>query len=94
MSSQNYQALPASTLAPAQPVYILRGHAKPIHSLLFLNRNLWLVSGDADGYLIVWTLTTKRPVAVWQAHEGSILGIDTWDSDKLITYVLISLERT
>ncbi|KAJ5782843.1 hypothetical protein N7457_004617 [Penicillium paradoxum] len=60
------------TQAPS-PVYILRGHASPIHALHIYNQNLRLVSGDANGWIIVWDLVTKRPVTAWKAHEGAIL---------------------
>lgn len=60
---------------PATPVYVLRGHASPIHSLNFYGSNSRLISGDADGWVVVWDLTSKRAVATWKAHEGSILGL-------------------
>ncbi|KAJ5397864.1 hypothetical protein N7509_005977 [Penicillium cosmopolitanum] len=62
-----------SQQAAATPVYILRGHAAPIHALYIFSQNLRLVSGDADGWIVVWDLVTKRPVTVWKAHEGAIL---------------------
>ncbi|KAJ5587209.1 uncharacterized protein N7459_002974 [Penicillium hispanicum] len=61
--------------APATPVYILRGHAAPIHALDIFSRNLRLVSGDAEGWIVVWDLVTKRPVTVWKAHEGAVLEV-------------------
>ncbi|KAL3452065.1 WD40-repeat-containing domain protein [Aspergillus insuetus] len=64
-----------STLLPATPTYILRGHATPIHALQIFNKNLRLVSGDADGWIVVWDLVFKRPVAVWKAHEGAVLEV-------------------
>ncbi|KAE8391981.1 Guanine nucleotide binding protein (G protein), beta polypeptide 1-like [Aspergillus alliaceus] len=60
---------------PASPTYILRGHASPIHGLHIFSRNLRIISGDADGWIIVWDLVFKRPVAVWKAHEGAILEV-------------------
>ncbi|KAG0157388.1 hypothetical protein PDIDSM_4573 [Penicillium digitatum] len=59
--------------SPATPKYILRGHASPIHALHIYSRNLRLVSGDANGWIVVWDLVTKRPVTAWKAHEGDIL---------------------
>ncbi|KAL3492798.1 WD40-repeat-containing domain protein [Aspergillus germanicus] len=64
-----------SILPPATPTYILRGHATPIHALQIFNKNLRLVSGDADGWIVVWDLIFKRPVAVWKAHEGAVLEV-------------------
>ncbi|KAL4919846.1 WD40-repeat-containing domain protein [Aspergillus aurantiobrunneus] len=60
---------------PATPIYILRGHAAAIHALHIFNQNLRLVSADADGWIIVWDLIFKRPVAVWKAHEGAVLEV-------------------
>ncbi|EAW12974.1 WD40 repeat domain-containing protein [Aspergillus clavatus NRRL 1] len=60
---------------PATPIYILRGHASPIHALHLFNRNLRLVSADANGWIVVWDLVMKRPVAVWKAHEGAVLEV-------------------
>ncbi|KAJ5321376.1 hypothetical protein N7476_004378 [Penicillium atrosanguineum] len=65
-SSQGQQ--PAAT-----PVYILRGHAAPIHALHVFSQNLRLVSGDAEGWVVIWDIVTKRPVTVWKAHEGAVL---------------------
>ncbi|RDW70911.1 WD40 repeat domain-containing protein [Aspergillus mulundensis] len=60
---------------PATPTFILRGHAAPIHALQIFSQNLRLVSGDADGWIVVWDLIFKRPVAVWKAHEGAVLEV-------------------
>ena len=70
---------------PAIPTYILRGHAAPVHNLLFFNANAFLASADSNGWLIVWSIVSKRPVAVWKAHEGSVNGIKFWTPDRLIT---------
>ena len=60
---------------PATPVYILRGHAAPIHALDIFSHNMRLASGDADGWIVIWDLVTKRPVTVWKAHEGAVLEV-------------------
>ena len=74
-------------LPPAQPTYVLRGHTAAIHSLDFISANTRLLSGDGDGWVVVWDVVTKRPVAVWKAHENAILGMAAWGSDKIITCV-------
>jgi len=73
------------SLPPAQPAYILRGHASQIHSTSFIRSKTQLVTGDAEGWIVVWSLAIKRPVAVWRAHEGAILGAQAWGSERLIT---------
>jgi WD40 repeat protein len=65
---------------PATPIYILRGHAAPIHALHLFNQNLRLISADADGWIVVWDLVMKRPVASWKAHEGAILEVKGFSS--------------
>lgn len=76
------------------PAYVFRGHTAQIHSVGVVRRNTCLVSGDADGWVVVWRLESKRPLAVWQAHEGSILGTAEWGHDKLITCVEPSVSAT
>ncbi|KAI5791982.1 WD40-repeat-containing domain protein [Geopyxis carbonaria] len=62
---------------PPQPVYILRGHSSQIHALAFTLGNTHLLSGDASGFVILWHLASRRPVAVWRAHEGSVLKVES-----------------
>ena len=80
----------ASQPAP-RPKAILRGHKAQVHAAVFIRNNDRLVTGDADGYVVVWDLAIIRPRAVWRAHENSILGIAEWLRDRLITYVKSSI---
>lgn len=73
-------------LPPAQPAFILRGHSAQIHALHFTHGNKRLLTGDADGWVISWNLTYKRPVAVWRAHTSAILGLGSWRPDRVITH--------
>ncbi|KAK4574733.1 Astra associated protein 1 Asa1 [Recurvomyces mirabilis] len=66
-----------------EPTYILRGHSAQIHALHFFADNKYLISGDADGWIIIWDMPIKRPVGVWQAHKGAILGIRSWPLSEL-----------
>ena len=75
----------AGTHSPAIPAYVLRGHASPIHALHFFRANAFLASGDSQGWIVIWSLTSKRAAAVWKAHEGSILGLKDWADDRLVT---------
>ncbi|KAK1051381.1 Astra associated protein 1 Asa1 [Friedmanniomyces endolithicus] len=71
---------------PAQPVYVLRGHTAQVHAVHFLRQNLRLLSGDADGWVVLWKVPIKRAVAVWRAHKGAVLGLESWDDDRIITH--------
>ncbi|KAF2672274.1 WD repeat-containing protein [Microthyrium microscopicum] len=75
-----------TTRPPAQPAYILRGHTAQIHALHFLRANTRLLSGDADGFVVLWDMVSRRPAGVWRPHEKSILGMDSWGSDKILTH--------
>lgn len=68
-----------------QPANILRGHKAQIHAISFVRGNDRLITGDADGFIVTWSLAIMRPVAVWKAHESAILSIQGWGPDKLIT---------
>ncbi|KAL7944298.1 WD40-repeat-containing domain protein [Trichoderma barbatum] len=68
------------------PKAILRGHKAQIHAATFVRQNERLVTGDAEGWVVLWDLTIMRPRAVWRAHENAILGIKGWGRDKIITH--------
>ncbi len=72
---------------PPRPRAILRGHKAQVHASCFARAapNTRLVTGDADGFVVAWDLSIVRPRAVWQAHEGSVLGVSGWGDEKLIT---------
>ncbi|CAI4213053.1 unnamed protein product [Parascedosporium putredinis] len=69
-----------------QPKAILRGHNAQVHAATFIRDNERLVTADAEGYLIVWDLTIMRAKAVWRAHQKTVLGVQEWGPNKLITH--------
>ncbi|KAH0367991.1 WD40 repeat-like protein, partial [Aureobasidium melanogenum] len=78
--------LQTATLPPAQPAYVLRGHNAQIHSVCFVRHNTRLLTGDAEGWLVLWNLASRRPVAVWRGHSAAILALSSWADDRLITH--------
>lgn len=70
---------------PAQPTYIFRGHTSQVHALHFFRQNTRLLSGDADGWVVLWDMVIRRPTAVWKAHEKSILTLDHWGDERILT---------
>ena len=76
----------SNTPSPALPAYILRGHASTLHALHFFGSNAYLASADSDGWLVIWSLATKRALAVWKAHSAGVLGVKDWGIERLITY--------
>jgi WD40 repeat protein len=91
MASQPKTLIQSSELPPAQPDYVLRGHTAQIHCVHFLRQNLRLLTGDADGWVVLWNFAAKRPVAVWKAHGGSVLGVGSWgnEEENIVTYVCL-----
>lgn len=49
----------------------LRGHKSSVSCIARVQDDL--VSADRDGWVVLWNLTTKRPRALWKAHQGQIL---------------------
>lgn len=78
-------SLTKDRLPPAQPAYVLRGHAAQVHALHFTPDNTRLLTADADGWVISWNVALKRSVAVWRAHGAAILGLGTWGQDRVVT---------
>lgn len=75
-------------LPPAQPAFVLRGHSAQVHALLFTQGTSRLLTGDADGWIVSWSLVSKRAVAVWKAHRNAVLGLGSWGEDRIITWVV------
>ncbi|KAL8805640.1 MAG: hypothetical protein Q9223_000379 [Gallowayella weberi] len=73
-------------LPPAQPSFVLRGHSAQVHAVHFIQGNTRLLSADAEGWIVSWSLASKRPVAVWRAHTNAVLGISSWGQDRIITH--------
>ncbi|KAI7475540.1 WD40 repeat-like protein [Hortaea werneckii] len=84
--TQNRIIAQSPTHPPLQPSYILRGHTAQVNSVLFLHNNVRLLSGDADGWVVLWDVPIKRPVAVWRAHKNTILGLGSFEGSKIITH--------
>ncbi|EME40712.1 hypothetical protein DOTSEDRAFT_177860 [Dothistroma septosporum NZE10] len=76
----------SSEQSPAQPAYVLRGHSAHIHAVHFFRENARLITGDADGFVVIWSTASKRAVAVWRPHSTTILGLRSWDDDKIISH--------
>jgi hypothetical protein len=51
----------------------------------FVHHNTRLLTADADGWVAYWKVETKRALAVWKAHEGTILATAPWGRDKILT---------
>ena len=76
----------ATRTAP-EPEFVLRGHSHAVTALRFLDRDSakLLASGDVGGYVQLWNLATRRPVATWAAAPLGVLEVHAHDDGKLLT---------
>ncbi|CAG8769199.1 192_t:CDS:2, partial [Racocetra persica] len=56
-----------------------------INSLEFIENNRYLISGDAEGNIIIWDMISRRPKVQFKAHNDGILSIAKF-KDKLISH--------
>ncbi|GBC04492.1 hypothetical protein RclHR1_00570048 [Rhizophagus clarus] len=70
---------------PPTPIYIFREHEDQINHLEFYQNNTKLISGDAEGNIIIWDMKIKRPALKFKAHNKGILKCLVL-ADKLISH--------
>ncbi|CEL55924.1 ASTRA-associated protein 1 OS=Verticillium albo-atrum (strain VaMs,102 / ATCC MYA-4576 / FGSC 10136) GN=asa1 PE=3 SV=1 [Rhizoctonia solani AG-1 IB] len=70
---------------PPLPFKILRIHNVQINTLHFSRDNKHLLVGDSSGRVSIISTITFRPVADWNAHTDSVLGVEEWDG-KILTH--------
>lgn len=59
----------------------LRGHKEPVSCICRHGDDL--VSADRNGWIIIWSLITKRPRAIWKGHDGHILTLKSTEMGLL-----------
>ena len=87
ITSENHRPMstPAKLLPPAQPSYVFRGHGTAVHAVAFSPSNHRLLTADATGWIVSWSLATRRPAAAWRAHTDSVLGVAWWGLDAVLS---------
>lgn len=75
------QALP-----PPLPFTVLRGHSSPVYDLSF--RKVSILSGSADGLLILWDTELRRSLLQLNAHSESVTSCSLVGDSTAISYVL------
>lgn len=73
--------------SPPAPEYILRAHEAQINTLSFVHPGNLLLSGDADGYVGVWSMDSFRPLLFSKLHAASVLTVASWAAgSKMLTH--------
>ncbi|KAJ3145835.1 Guanine nucleotide binding protein (G protein), beta polypeptide 1-like [Geranomyces variabilis] len=78
--------MPQGSRPPPDPLYVLRAHGADVTAVCFLHNDLYLASGDVEGKVIIWSMTTRRPVQKWQAHTSGILAVHQIPGDRLLSH--------
>ncbi|KAF7791680.1 hypothetical protein EIP86_002703 [Pleurotus ostreatoroseus] len=64
---------------PSAPAHLLRTHTAAVNALHISDDNERLYSADASGSVVITSTRSFRPLAQWQAHTDSILGVQEWE---------------
>ncbi|KAM9893874.1 hypothetical protein OXX79_009074 [Metschnikowia pulcherrima] len=71
ISTASSHHVSAQSTLNTMPKFSLRAHKA---ALTCIAHHLGtIVSSDRDGWIIIWNITSRRPMALWKAHEGHIL---------------------
>jgi WD40 repeat protein len=65
-------------------VCVLRAHETEVSSVKFMAPSL-LLSGDSKGHVVLWKLTTRRPLVNRPAHARGILSLAA-NSERIVTH--------
>ncbi|CAO0795476.1 unnamed protein product [Mucor circinelloides] len=83
--------------APPPPTYIFREHKDTVNYVHLFNQDQYLASCDADGWVVIWKMKTRRVVLKWKAHKDSCLKVTTMTATATATtsekHTLISQGR-
>lgn len=74
-----------ATSSPPIPAQ-LRSHPFPVTAVSVHPSNLSLISGDEGGWAIWWSLSHRRPLAIFRPHEKSIVTLQWLSHDRLLTH--------
>jgi len=68
----------------ALEIEISFGRNNPVYSAKFIERVEWLVAGDGDGTICVYSYDTEQEVANFEAHEGEVTSLAVHPSCPLV----------
>ncbi|KAG8798026.1 ASTRA complex subunit, partial [Serendipita sp. 399] len=61
------------------PLHIIRSHQAQINCVVFSEDNERLYSADIEGWVVLTSTRTLRPLARWQAHTESTIAVQEWN---------------
>jgi WD40 repeat protein len=74
------------TLPAPYPFAVLRGHREGVNCIDFTAENDALISGDLQGNVYYWDLSTQRTIQQWNAaHFPSIITVCSISKQRFLT---------
>lgn len=64
----------------------LRAHSASVRALNFAGGGASLISGDEDGWVVIWNLHIRRPTAIWRAHSHALLAVQSRGPHEALTH--------
>ncbi|KAI9351872.1 WD40-repeat-containing domain protein [Pilaira anomala] len=71
--------------APPPPTYIFREHTSSVNSVHLFDNDQYIASCDGEGWIIIWSMRTKRPLLKWKGHKESCLKVTTIENNQVIS---------
>ncbi|KAK4515886.1 Carboxylic acid transporter [Mucor velutinosus] len=71
--------------ASPPPTYIFREHKDTVNYVHLFNQDQHLASCDADGWIVIWKMKTRRVILKWKAHKDSCLKVTTMKATATTT---------
>lgn len=65
------------------PDLVLRGHQHAVNCVLFVQKNKLLLTGDSNGEIKIWNLSTRRCAQSIRMHQDSVLSLNILQNDKI-----------
>ncbi|RCH80524.1 ASTRA complex subunit, partial [Rhizopus stolonifer] len=76
---------PSTPDLPPPPEYVFREHKATVNHVHIFDRDQHFASCDAEGWVVVWKMKTRRPISKWKAHKESCLKVTTIENHTLIS---------
>lgn len=85
ISSRFTRSASCESSTPPAP-FQLRGHPFAVTAVAVHESNSTVASGDEGGWVIWWSLRTRRPLVIFRPHTKAVVSLQWASSTKLLTH--------
>ncbi|KAJ1507518.1 ASTRA complex subunit [Coelomomyces lativittatus] len=71
--------------SPYTLIFSFRRHDSPVTSISFSSDAKFMLSGDLNGFCVLWDFSSRLPLRKWRAHEGQILLVQFLSTHFILT---------